>query len=83
MPDGDVPGQRQYCQRKRQKHGHRLGHDEDAVAIPAVGEDAGEGGDEEQRHLGRKADDAQQERGKRQAVDKPAHGDLLHPGADE
>ena len=62
-----------------------LRDDEEAVAVPAIDEDAGERSQEEGRHLAGEADQAEQEGRVRaaEAEDEPAGGDARHPGADQ
>ena len=53
------------------------------MQVPAVGEHACHGSQEETGDLAAKADQPQQERRVAQPVDEPDHGHLLHPGADQ
>ena len=53
------------------------------MQVPAVGEHARHGGQEETGDLAAKAHQPQQERRVGQPVDEPDHGHLLHPGADQ
>ncbi len=81
----DLGGSRQDEDResRRLKQRERLRDHDGAVAVPSVGEHAGEGGDEKRGNLPGETDDAEKERGMRQTVDEPDHRDLLHPRADE
>ena len=76
-------GERQPRQRRRLEHGEDLGDHQQPVAVPAVDEDAGEGGEQERGDLPGEADQAEQERRAGQPVDQPAGRDPRHPGADQ
>ena len=54
-----------------------------AMTIRAVGNYAGDGAKEEDRTLAGECDQAEKECGIGETVDQPAHGNLLHPVADE
>ena len=66
---------------RRLDHGQGLGHQHDVHAVPAVGQDAGQRRHEKDGHLGEKSHQPEVEGRAGQAVDQPAHGHLLHPGA--
>ena len=53
------------------------------MPIPAVGEHAREWSEKKRRDLPRETGDAEEQRRVGEPVDEPAHGDSLHPGADE
>ena len=57
--------------------------DEDAVLVPAVDPDAGEGGEDEGRELAGESSDAEQPGGVGEAEDEPRGGEARHPGADD
>src|SRR5581483_8085808 len=83
VADGDVTGQRQRCERERLQHRDGLRHDEQAMAVEAIDDDAGERSEEERRELAGEADDAEEERRSRQPIDQPARRGRRDPGADE
>ena len=83
VPDLYDSGEREEGQEKSLNHGQGLGRDQQVVTVQPVRVDAGDGREDKRRDLAREADQPQQEGRIRQAVDKPAHRDLLHPGADE
>ena len=62
--------------------GHELRDDREAAAVDAVGEDAGEGGDDELAHASDEGEHAQLNRRVGELEDKPAAGDLFHPAGD-
>ena len=64
-------------------HGEGLGGHEQSAAVPPVGEDSGEGRNPKGGNLAAEADRPQEKLRASHQVDEPAHGDLLHPGADE
>ena len=71
---------------ERLQHHQGLGDEQQAVAVPAVHEDAGEGGQDQARHWPQKPTRPSQKEDARRAgqlEDEPGHGHLLHPGADE
>ena len=83
MPDGDRAGQGQHGKDQGLAHGQALREENGPVQVPAVGEYACHGGQEETGNLAAKAHQPQQERRVCQAVDEPDHGHLLHPSANQ
>ncbi len=66
----------------RLREHQRLGQQQPAPAVDAVGDDAGEIAEQQDADVGAERDDAEQPRRAGQPVDEPAHCDLLQPGAD-
>ena len=83
MPDLDDPGEDYGGQKGGLHKGKSLSNNEQGASIPPVSEHSCEGSEHKGRDLAGKADYPKQESGIGEAVNKPAHGDLLHPGADE
>ena len=81
--EGDPAGQHQRGEGERLQHRDRLGDDQQAMAIPAVHDDAGERTENERRKLAREADDAKEEGRAGQAVDEPVGRGRGDPRADE
>jgi hypothetical protein len=53
------------------------------MAIPTIGGQPADGGEQEYGNLPREAHDAEKERRSRQAINEPSLRNVLHPGADE
>ncbi len=83
MPDRDEAGEDKGGEKRGLQHGQSLRQQQQAPPVPAVGEDAGEGGEEKSGDLSGETDHAEQHRRAGEAVDEPADGHLLHPGADQ
>jgi len=83
MPDLDLLGQGEGGQQTGQQHGGRLGLEQDAAAVEAVGHQASQRDDQEDGNLRGKADHPQLHRRAGQAVDQPGLRHGLHPGADQ
>jgi len=64
-------------------HGKGLSGNQHTMAIPSVRIYAGNRREKEDRDLTGKTYDAQEQCRIGEAIDQPAHGDLLHPGSDE
>ena len=82
-PQIDVAGERQRGQGQRLDHRQNLRDHQNAMAIPAVEPDAGDGRHEERRDLADEAGESQKEGGIGELVDDPTHGEPGHPRADE
>ena len=80
--DDDVPilhdaRERQERHRERVDHAQALADENDLPEVVPLHERPGERPEDEDRELPREVDDPQAERGSREAVDEPAHGDPL------
>jgi hypothetical protein len=53
------------------------------MPVAAIGNDTGKRPEKENRALTREGDETEQKRGIGQPIDQPAHGHLLHPGANQ
>jgi hypothetical protein len=80
---GDLSAEREHRQRQRLQRGQHLRDDEDAMAIPAIGEHARDRREKQHRDLSGETGDAEEQLGVGEAVDQPARGDPRHPRSDE
>ena len=65
------------------KQGETLGDHQDSAPVHPVGQDARKRRNKEDGNLAGEPYQAQEKRRVGQTVDEPAHGEALHPGADE
>ena len=83
VPDADDAAKRECGEPERQHHHRALRRDENAAPVQPIGQDTAKRGEQEHRNLAREADEPEQQRRSRQAIDEPGLRDHLHPRADE
>ena len=82
VPDADVAEVDQRRERERRRHLDVLRAEQQAASIVAIGDDAADQREQQDRQLPEKVVEPEEERRLRQIEDQPALRDLLHPGAD-
>ena len=78
----DVPEEDERGQRERRRHLDVLRAEQQPPAIVAIGDDAADEREEQDRQLAEEVVEPEVERGLREVEDEPALRDLLHPRAD-
>src|ERR1035441_6024219 len=81
VPDLHGVGEGQSREDESQQHGGGLRGDDHAPPAVAIGDDAGDGGEQKERNLPGESDAAQQHQRAGDAVDQPGLRQVLHPGA--
>ena len=77
-----VVGEHQRGEHERRRHLHVLRDEEQLPAVVAIGDDAADHREEEDRQLAEEVVEPEVERRFREVENEPALRDLLHPGAD-